>query len=108
MENDKKGQDNTLAHVTKEEKEKKPESYDPDRYLPSATSGEEYEEGVPLEQAEPQEGYSTDPAQGKWSASLHLADEDMDRRLEDPEKEAQNLKESYEKSKENSREEKKE
>lgn len=106
MENDSKEQDNTLAHVTREQEKKTPESYDPDKYLPSATNGEEYEEGVPLEDAEPNEGYSTDPAQGKWSSSLHLADEDMDRRLEDPEKEARNLQESYEKLKDNSQEEK--
>ncbi len=101
-----KEQDNTLAHVTKEKNEEKSGSYDPDRYLPSATNGKEYEEGVPLEDAEPNKGYSTDPAQGKWSASLHLADEDMDRRLDDPQEEAKNLKESYDKSKANAQEEK--
>ncbi|MPR35453.1 hypothetical protein [Salmonirosea aquatica] len=109
METDKKvenEQDNTLAHVTNQGKEKDTESYDPDRYVPSATSGEEHEEGVPLEEAEPDEGYSTDPAQGKWSASLHLADEDMDRRLDDPLKEAKNIQESYEKSEQHSRQEK--
>jgi len=105
METDKKvekEQDNTLAHVTSQEKGNTATSYNPDQYLPSATQEEEYEAGKPLEEAEPNEGYSTDPAQGKWSASLHLADEDMDRHLDDPQEEAQNLKESYEKSKENS------
>ena len=109
METDKKvekEQDNTLAHVTKANNDKEPGSYDPDRYLPKATNSDEYKEGVPLEDAKPSEGYSTDPAQGKWSASLHLADEDMDRRLDDPQQEAENLKESYEKSKENTQEEK--
>ena len=100
-----KEQDETLAHVIPEEKDQEPATYNPDRYIPKATSGQEYEEGVPLEHAKPDEGYSTDPAQGKWSASLHLADEDMDRRLEDPLKEAQNLKESYNKSQKNSQEE---
>lgn len=100
--------DETLAHVTYETSELKPATYDPDKYVPKATSGEEYAEGVPLEDAEPNEGYSTDPAQGKWSASLHLADEDMDRRLEDPLEEAKNLKESYDKSQKNSQKEKQE
>lgn len=100
-----KEQDNSFAHVVSPKKEKDPKTYDPDRYLPSATDGGEYEEGVPLEQAEPGKGYSTDPAQGKWSASLQLADEDMDRRPENPEDEARNLQESYEKSKANTRRE---
>lgn len=103
-----KEQDETLAHVIPEEKDQEPATYNPDRYIPKATSGQEYEEGVPLEHAKPDEGYSTDPAQGKWSASLHLADEDMDRRLEDPLEEAKNLKESYNKSQKNSQEEKQE
>ncbi len=91
-------QDNSLAHVVNEEKENKPKTYDPDRYLPTATSEEPYEPEKPLEDKEPDEGYSTNPAQGKEEASLHLADEDMDRRPDDPMKEAENLKESYEKS----------
>ncbi|GHB73218.1 hypothetical protein [Persicitalea jodogahamensis] len=98
-------QDNSLAHALNEEKENKPKSYDPDRYLPTATSEQEYEPEKPLEEKEPDEGYSTNPAQGKEEASLHLADEDMDRRPENPLEEAENLKESYEKSQKNSAEE---
>ncbi len=101
-----KEKDETLAHVTQKNSDKEPATYNPDKYVPKATNGQEYEEGVPLEDAKPQEGYSTDPAQGKWSASLHLADEDMDRRQEDPLEEAKNLKESYDKSQKNSQEEK--
>ncbi len=97
-------QDNSLAHAVNEEKEPKPKTYDPDRYLPTATSKEEYEPEKPLEEKEPDEGYSTDPAQGKEEASLHLADEDMDRRPENPQEEAENLKESYEKSQKTSAE----
>ena len=103
-----KEQDETLAHVIPDTSDQKPATYDPDKYVPKATRGEEYDEGVPLEDAKPDEGYSTDPAQGKSSASLHLADEDMDRRLEDPLEEAENLKESYNKSQEKSQEEKQE
>jgi hypothetical protein len=101
-----KEQSETLAHVTPQKSDEEPTTYDPDQYLPKATRGEEYDKGVPLEDAKPDEGYSTDPAQGKESASLHLADEDMDRRLENPLEEARNLKESYEKSQKNSQEEK--
>ena len=103
-----KEQDETLAHVISETSDQEPTTYNPDKYVPKATNGEEYEEGVPLEDAKPDEGYSTDPAQGKWGASLHLADEDMDRRLDDPLEEAKNLKESYNKSQKNSQEEKQE
>ena len=109
MENENKvetTQDNSLAHAINEEKESKPKTYDPDRYLPTATSEQPYEPEKPLEEKDADEGYSTDPAQGKESASLHLADEDMDRRPEDPMKEAENLKESYEKSQKTSAEEK--
>lgn len=104
----KKEQDETLAHVVNEQSDQEPATYNPDKYVTKATNGEEYEDGVPLEDAKPDEGYSTDPAQGKWGASLHLADEDMDRRLEDPLEEAKNLKESYNKSQKNSQEEKQE
>lgn len=101
-----KEQDETLAHVIAETRDQEPGTYNPDKYVLKATNGEEYEEGVPLEDAKPEEGYSTDPAQGKSSASLHLADEDMDRRLEDPLEEAKSLQESYNKSQKNSQEEK--
>ncbi len=107
MENEKKvedTQDNSLAHVVNEGKEKKPKTYDPDRYLPTATSEQPYEPEKPLEEKEPDEGYSTNPAQGKEAASLHLADEDMDSRPDDPMKEAENLKESFEKSQKTSAE----
>lgn len=97
-------QDNSLAHVLNEEKENKPKTYDPDRYLPTSTSEQPYEPEKPLEEKDPDEGYSTNPAQGKESASLHLADEDMDSRPEDPMKEAENLKESFEKSQKTSAE----
>ncbi len=50
---------------------------------------------APLEQKAPEKGYSTDPAQGKTDVSLQLADEDRDRH-QDPQKEAQELQESYE------------
>ena len=103
-----KEQDETMAHLIAEKSDHQPATYDPDKYVPKATNGEEYEEGVPLEDAKPDEGYSTDPAQGKWGASLHLADEDMDRRLEDPLEEAENLKESFDKSQKNSQEGKQE
>jgi hypothetical protein len=101
-----KDKDNTLAHAIGSESEDGSKTYDPDRYVPKSASiaGEEnqqYAEEVPLEQAQPRKGYSTDPAQGKDEASLHLADEDMDRTNEDPEQEAENLKESYEKSQRN-------
>ncbi|WP_373512536.1 hypothetical protein [Persicitalea sp.] len=105
MDNDSKSedtQDNSLAHALKEKKEDKPKTYDPDRYLPTSTSEQPYEPEKPLEEKDPSDGYSTNPAQGKEEASLHLADEDMDRRLEDPVKEAENLKESLEKSKKTS------
>ncbi len=101
MENENKvknTQDNSLAHAINEEKEGKPKTYDPDRYVLTNDSKQEYEPEKPLEQKEPNEGYSTNPAQGKEEASLHLADEDMDRRPDDPMKEAENLKESFEKS----------
>ncbi len=99
----KKEQDETLAHVENEKKNKEPKTYDPDKYLPTSQGTERYEPEVPLEDKDPNEGYSTNPAQGKESASLHLADEDMDVRQEDPIKEAENLKESYQKSQENSK-----
>lgn len=99
----KKEQDETLAHVENEKKNKEPETYDPDKYLPTSQGTERYEPEVPLEDKKPNEGYSTNPAQGKESASLHLADEDMDIRQEDPIKEAENLKESYQKSQESSK-----
>lgn len=99
-------QDNSLAHAFYQEKESEPETYDPDRYLPTSTSEQPYEPEKPLEDRKPDEGYSTNPAQGKEEASLHLADEDMDRRPIDPLKEAKNLKESYEKSQKTSAEEK--
>ena len=90
------------SHISDEQK---PDSYDPDRYVPDSTK-EGQEEGIPLEQQESGEGYSTDARQGKESASLHLADEDMDRQPEDPEKDAQDLKQSFEKLKDNSESEK--
>ena len=101
-----KEQDETLAHVISEKGDQKPATYDPDKYVPKATSGEEYDEGVPLEDAKPDEGYSTDPAQGKSSASLHLADEDMDRRLGDPLEEAKKLQENFDKTQKKPPEEK--
>ncbi len=102
MENDKKStekQDNSLAHLTENKQENKPATYDPDRYL---TNEGDAEEGKPLEEQEPDKGYSTKSRQGKPAASLHLADEDMDKRLENPEAKGQDLQESFEKSKENS------
>jgi hypothetical protein len=92
-------EDNTLAHVDGNSKEQKPATYDPDRY--KTTEGESGE-GLPLEEQAPAKGYSTDPRQGKPAASLHLADEDMDKRPEDPKAKADDLQESFEKSKENS------
>jgi hypothetical protein len=53
-------------------------------------------EEKPLEQKDPEAGYSTDPAQGDAEMSLPLADEDKDRYQDDPAAEADNLKESYE------------
>ncbi len=99
----KKPQDETLAHVEYEKKNKEPKTYDPDKYLPTSQGTGRYEPEVPLEDKEPDEGYSTNPAQGKESASLHLADEDMDIRQDDPVEEAENLKESYQKSQESSK-----
>ena len=98
-------QDNSLAHALNEKKDQKPKTYDPDRYQLADGDEKDFEPEKPLEDRKPSEGYSTDPAQGKESASLHLADEDMDRRPDDPMKEAENLKESFEKSKKNSAEE---
>lgn len=91
-------QDNSLAHALSEGKENKPKTYDPDRYVLTNDGNKEYEPEKPLEDKDPDAGYSTNPAQGKESASMHLADEDMDSRPDDPMKEAENLKESFEKS----------
>jgi hypothetical protein len=98
-----KGKNNSLAHVIDEKENKDAATYDPDRYT---TNGNDSQEGVPLEDQDLAKGYSTDARQGKDSASLHLADEDMDRRPEDPVAKAQDLKESYQKSKQNSDQEK--
>lgn len=99
----KKEQDETMAHVIDEKKDKEPKTYDPDKYLPTSQGTERYEPEVPLEDKDPSNGYSANPAQGKETATLPLADEDMDIRQEDPLEEAENLKESYQKSQENSK-----
>ncbi len=49
-----------------------------------------------LEKRDPEKGYSTDPGQGDPGVSYPLRDEDMDRQVQDPVAEAENLKESYE------------
>ncbi|MCY7349507.1 MAG: hypothetical protein LH606_02405 [Cytophagaceae bacterium] len=58
----------------------------------------------PLEQKNPAEGYSTNPAQGHTDVSLPLADEDRDRH-QDPQKEASELQESFELHEETSKKE---
>ncbi|TDB67860.1 hypothetical protein [Arundinibacter roseus] len=89
-------------HQTNANDSDKPEPYDPDQYIPKSATIEGYEEDVFLEKVSPEKGYSTDPKQGMWDASQHIADEDVDRVPdEDQEKEAQNMKESFEKSQEN-------
>lgn len=98
----------TLAHVESEKEEKKESkfSYNPDNLIPKeniknqATDlHDEVKKEALLEKKQPYKGYSTDPGQSKTDASLHLADEDMDKKNEDPIAKAKNLKESYEMAK---------
>lgn len=99
---------NTLARVESEKEERKESkfSYDPSNLIPKeniknqATDlHNEVKKEAPLEKEQPYKGYSTNPKQSKTNASLHLADEDMDKKNEDPIAKAKNLKESYEMAK---------
>lgn len=102
MDQSEETKDNTPVTGTGKQESGKTSTYDPDKYIPKQANEGDFEEGVPLASKEPEKGYSTDPGQGKQSASLHLADEDMDRKVEDPEAQAKDLKESFEMAKNNS------
>lgn len=100
---------NTLAHVENTDKVEKESnfSYDPDKQVPKediknqpTDLHDEVKKENVLEDKEPDKGYSTDPEQSKTEASMHLADEDMDKPADDPIADAKNLKESYEMAKE--------
>jgi hypothetical protein len=98
-----KKDNDTLAHLEPTEKGKTESnfSYNPEKLIPKENIKNqptdlhnEVKKEALLEKQEPHKGYSTDPKQSKTEASLHLADEDMDKPNEDPVKEAKNLKES--------------
>ncbi|GAB3174177.1 hypothetical protein [Telluribacter humicola] len=100
-------EDNSMAHYVSEDnvKDQKPMTYDPDDNMPKTTTGvgQDYRD-VPLEESDPDKGYSANGGQAKWEATLPLADEDMDRRQSD-EKKNEDLQDSYEMMKKNSKEE---
>lgn len=97
-------EDNSMAHYQSSNttKQNEPKTYDPDDQKPETTIevGQGYRD-VPLEDSDPDKGYSANGGQAKWEATLPLADEDMDRRQSDQNKN-EDLQESYEMMKKNS------
>ncbi|HEV7349046.1 hypothetical protein [Telluribacter sp.] len=98
-------EDNSMAHYRSDSDADKPATYDPDDQKPETTIGvgQGYRD-VPLEESDPDKGYSANGGQGKWESTLPLADEDMDRRQSDQQKN-EDLQDSYEKMQRNNNKE---
>ncbi|MBB5284217.1 hypothetical protein HNQ92_002360 [Rhabdobacter roseus] len=96
-EKDKENTEETMAQYVEEDNTPKTATYAPDEQRPDHTVEGTQPGDQALEKGQPHKGYSTDPAQGKWDASLPLADEDMDRPGQGA-AEGEDLKESYEKA----------
>lgn len=100
----KRDTNNTMAHVEDNDavKTESDFSYDPAEKRPTenmkkqpANLRKEATGNDPLEQRDPDKGYSTNPEQSITESSLHLADEDMDVSSEDPIEKANDMKESF-------------